>query len=233
MSPVPPPPPPPSAGNAQPTSEALKDRGALLSQILSGTRLRPAITDDRSAPFTAGHGSGVNSTTGAAPTTTCAPGQSSAERSHLRKTAPPPPPPPPPARGSGALSPTLTSKPAPGFPNRRGPASPPPIVTGIRPAPGAPGPLLSGISSRVDVRPLSPLSPGLKPIEPPAIEGRWAFRSVGDFPTPPLGLSNAPRSYPSGNSTGTSIPLDLTSFAGLSAGRMPPPPPLGTENRCR
>lgn len=61
--PAPPPPPPPPAGGmaaAQPTSQALPkitpDRNVLLSSIRKGTRLKKAVTNDRSGPITGGGG---------------------------------------------------------------------------------------------------------------------------------------------------------------------------------
>lgn len=45
--PGPPPPPAPSAAVKPPSS---KDRGALLSQIHKGAKLKKAVTNDRSAP---------------------------------------------------------------------------------------------------------------------------------------------------------------------------------------
>lgn len=60
MPPPPPPPPgppPPPAHKAGPppkSSGKPQDRGALLSQIQGGARLKKAVTNDRSAPVVAG-----------------------------------------------------------------------------------------------------------------------------------------------------------------------------------
>ncbi|KAF9900668.1 hypothetical protein BX616_002530, partial [Lobosporangium transversale] len=80
-------------------------------------------------------------------------------------------------------------------------------------------------------RPMSPIGTGIKLAEPPAIEGRWAFRTAQDFSAPPLPDFSQIRTYPSGNSSGTTIPLDLTTLAGITAGRMPPPPPAEAIGR--
>ncbi|KAI8604181.1 hypothetical protein EDD21DRAFT_366924 [Dissophora ornata] len=138
---------------------------------------------------------------------------SAALRSPASPRMPGPPPPPPTiplSRNNGAMSPTTPFRPAPGLPTRAAPPSP-------------------------DNRPMSPISTlGFRPAELPAIEGRWAFRSTGDLPMPPLSLYPGPKSYPSGNSSGTSIPLDLTSLAGLPVVRAPPPPPpIGSSGRLR
>ncbi|KAJ5917658.1 hypothetical protein N7466_011212 [Penicillium verhagenii] len=47
----PPPPPPPAALPARPSKGEVKDRGALLSDIHKGARLKKAVTNDRSAPI--------------------------------------------------------------------------------------------------------------------------------------------------------------------------------------
>ncbi|KAF9960794.1 hypothetical protein BGZ72_005959 [Mortierella alpina] len=78
---------------------------------------------------------------------------------------------------------------------------------------------------------MSPIAPSMK-VEPPATEGRWTFRSAIDFPAPPR-FDNQTKIYSSGSTSGSSIPLDLSSLAGLSAGRAPPPPPIGGGGRYR
>ncbi|KAF7174623.1 hypothetical protein CNMCM6106_000002 [Aspergillus hiratsukae] len=51
-----PPPPPPPAGSlpSRPAKGEAKDRSALLSDITKGTRLKKAVTNDRSAPLISG-----------------------------------------------------------------------------------------------------------------------------------------------------------------------------------
>ncbi|MCJ1431361.1 hypothetical protein MMC27_000712 [Xylographa pallens] len=49
--PPPPPPPPPGGAPARPPPAAAKDRGALLTDITKGARLKKAVTNDRSAPI--------------------------------------------------------------------------------------------------------------------------------------------------------------------------------------
>ncbi|KXG49024.1 uncharacterized protein PGRI_028940 [Penicillium griseofulvum] len=56
----PPPPPPPGALPSRPPKAQVKDRGALLSDIHKGTKLKKAVTNDRSAPIVGGSG-GVSS----------------------------------------------------------------------------------------------------------------------------------------------------------------------------
>ncbi|RKP14928.1 hypothetical protein BJ684DRAFT_14778 [Piptocephalis cylindrospora] len=56
--PPPPPPPPPSSGGTAPRPAAAPGRGALLSQIQGGARLKKAVTNDRSKPIVSGSASG-------------------------------------------------------------------------------------------------------------------------------------------------------------------------------
>ncbi|KAJ5158390.1 uncharacterized protein N7500_008041 [Penicillium coprophilum] len=56
----PPPPPPPGSLPGRPPKAQVKDRGALLSDIHKGTKLKKAVTNDRSAPIVGGSG-GVSS----------------------------------------------------------------------------------------------------------------------------------------------------------------------------
>ncbi|KAI2984053.1 hypothetical protein CBS147344_7364 [Aspergillus niger] len=53
-----PPPPPPPAGNlpSRPSGSAAKGRGALLSDIHKGAKLKKTVTNDRSAPMVSGGG---------------------------------------------------------------------------------------------------------------------------------------------------------------------------------
>ncbi|KAK3842310.1 MAG: hypothetical protein J3R72DRAFT_141389 [Linnemannia gamsii] len=171
-----------------------------------------------------------------------------------RKTGPPPPPARTNGALSPA-PPTTASRTAPGLPNRAppqqpiraSPAPPPtaaaaanglpsPIVTATppnraRPPPTAPAsipPAPPGIGGRPrsGSAPQRPVTTTIKAPVPPATEGRWTFRAAFDFPSPMSYQNHGLKIYPSGNSSGSAIPLDLTALAGVSAGRVPPPPPV-------
>ncbi|CAG8541907.1 2212_t:CDS:2 [Ambispora leptoticha] len=65
------------------------------------------------------------------------------------------------------------------------------------------------------------------PQEPPTTEGRWTFHPSSDFPAPRTFI-NSEKLYPSGASSGSSIPLDLSSLSiAANPQRAPPPPPPG------
>ncbi|KAG9292911.1 hypothetical protein G9A89_016273 [Geosiphon pyriformis] len=69
--------------------------------------------------------------------------------------------------------------------------------------------------------------------EPQTTEGRWTFHPSSDFPIPPP-FRNSEKIYPSGSSTGSSIPLDLSSLSLRgNPQRAPPPPPFGKINGRR
>ncbi|KAG0054064.1 hypothetical protein BGZ89_002745, partial [Linnemannia elongata] len=74
--------------------------------------------------------------------------------------------------------------------------------------------------------PQRPVTAAIKAQEPPATEGRWTFRVSSDFPAPMSFQNHGPKIYPSGNSSGSAISLDLTALTGVAAGRIPPPPPI-------
>ncbi|MCJ1475720.1 hypothetical protein MMC13_004383 [Lambiella insularis] len=64
----PPPPPPPGGAPARPSPTVAKDRGALLTDITKGARLKKAVTNDRSAPIIAKEaGSGASAPIAGAP----------------------------------------------------------------------------------------------------------------------------------------------------------------------
>ncbi|KAF9929395.1 hypothetical protein FBU30_001599 [Linnemannia zychae] len=134
-----------------------------------------------------------------------------------RSPPPPPPlrligsgPPPPPVRVAGSPSAIL--------PNRA--RSPPPIHSGP-----------SSVLLEIEGRPRSGSAPqrsviaAIKAPEPSPTEGRWTFKTAPDFPSPLLYQDPGPKVYPSGNTSGSTIPLDLTALVGVSASRVPPPPP--------
>ncbi|CAG8518530.1 9797_t:CDS:2 [Paraglomus brasilianum] len=61
-------------------------------------------------------------------------------------------------------------------------------------------------------------------------EGRWTFHPSSDFP-PPSSFNSSVKTYPSGSSTGTTVPLDLSSLSlqGTPQRAPPPPPPFGLK----
>ncbi|CAG8835845.1 28533_t:CDS:2, partial [Racocetra persica] len=73
--------------------------------------------------------------------------------------------------------------------------------------------------------------PGIKSQEPPTTEGRWTFHSSADFPKPPSFVPII-KVYPSGASTGSSFPLDLSALT-LPTRAPPPPPNSGGRNNGR
>ncbi|KAG0373131.1 hypothetical protein BGX24_012108, partial [Mortierella sp. AD032] len=104
-----------------------------------------------------------------------------------------------------------------------------------RPPPTAPAATLpalpgAGARPRSGSAPQRPVTATINKPEPPATEGRWTFRTAPDFPAPRPNHSQGTKVYPSGNSTGSSIPLDLSA---LAPGRVPPPPPIGGGGRYR
>ncbi|GBC04708.1 hypothetical protein RclHR1_05810020 [Rhizophagus clarus] len=139
-------------------------------------------------------------------------------------------PPPPPNKPS-----SLTNKVAPPPPVRpastvqRSQSPPPQPLRSRSPNPGKLRPASSAVllpNVETNRRALSPsrsISTSFTPKEPPTTEGRWAFHPSSDFP-PPRPFTKSTREYPSGASSGSSIPLDLSS---LTPQRAPPPPPLG------
>ncbi|KAF9583620.1 hypothetical protein BGW38_009021 [Lunasporangiospora selenospora] len=139
------------------------------------------------------------------------PGRAAAFAAH--KLAGPPPPPPPP-RLNGATSPRLI------------PRGVSPHFAASPPSPVNPRPIFDEFNrSKPGLAPQRPLSPMnlTRQSDPPATEGRWTFKSTVDLPIPRPYQDLGIRTYPSGNTTGSSILFDHTAI--VTVGRMAPPPP--------
>ncbi|CAG8475146.1 6504_t:CDS:2 [Ambispora gerdemannii] len=68
------------------------------------------------------------------------------------------------------------------------------------------------------------------PQEPPTTEGRWSFHPSSDFPAP-RPFINSEKLYPSGASSGSSIPLELSSLSIQANPQRAPPPPPGVGRK--
>ncbi|KAJ1971397.1 hypothetical protein H4R35_005283 [Dimargaris xerosporica] len=146
-----------------------------------------------------------------------------------RAPLPPPPPPPPSAPAANRQSSAFGGRRAPP------PPPPPPLAPSASRRPGAPaGPppmaaVTAQIAHRNSLSPPKSSPPGFRlPVPPqplngrsslsptpsgpnvPIREGRWTFHHPDEFP-PPGGTasSTGPKHYPSGRSSGSSIPLRL------------------------
>ncbi|CAG8468130.1 1459_t:CDS:2 [Paraglomus occultum] len=159
-----------------------------------------------------------------------------------RNTAPPigkKPPPPPISKKPPLTLPKKTSvagklpPPPPARPTTRTQSPPPPpqrprtVVERTRPISN------TGIGSdgtRTLGRVVSTRSVAITSQEPSTTEGRWTFHPSSDFP-PPSSFNSSVKTYPSGSSTGTTVPLDLSSLSlqGTPQRAPPPPPPFGLK----
>ncbi|CAG8777755.1 890_t:CDS:2 [Gigaspora margarita] len=186
-----------------------------------------------------------------ATTTTTSPSPPPLPSRNVQSTQPPrngrvqPPPPPankrPPPPPTKPLTTNASSSP-PLAPVRRRSLSPPPQPPRERsPLPTDRRPMSSAILSKskeLNSRKIltPPQPPGTKSTvfaaqEPPTTEGRWTFHSSAEFPSP---RSFVPftKVYPSGASTGSSRPLDLSTLT-LPQRAPPPPPNSGGRNNGR
>ncbi|KAF8982168.1 hypothetical protein BGZ46_001704 [Entomortierella lignicola] len=166
---------------------------------------------------------------------------------HTAKKPGPPPPPRSNGAGSAPpATPSRPTAAPPAPPGRAPPQQPyrntPAVPTSVLPTPNASNtlpsrtrppntlpvpPALPGGGARArsgsapakpDIRLPSPTTPVLKQAEPPITEGKWTFRGASDLPAPRGNHNSGHKVYPSGSSTGTSLPLDLSSLGSRTGG---------------
>ncbi|RIA84940.1 hypothetical protein C1645_831558 [Glomus cerebriforme] len=140
----------------------------------------------------------------------------------------PPPPPNKPSSLTNKTAPPPPVRPASTVQRSQSPPPQPLQVHSLNPGklrPASSAVLSNGETNLRAFNPSRSISTSFTPKEPSTTEGRWTFRPSSDFPTP-RPFTKLTREYPSGASSGSSIPLDLSS---LTPQRAPPLPPIGAS----